>query len=158
MRHPAALLTVVALVLTSCSSNDPEDVVLTSREALIERYGSLAPGTFRIRHPSAQLEFQGTEMKPGLVNPTLSLISRPEPMFVVMYSVAVVSVDSTGSFGWSGSYNGPEGPHDCSGTLYVLESTPTLLRGVFAGSCGKVNPLRGPHDFTLVEGGFAYVR
>ena len=152
------LVAALALTLASCSSNASEDVVLPGRDVLVERYGTLAPGTFRVRHPSARRDFQGTEMKPGLVNPTLSLISRPEPMFVVMYSVAVVSVDSTGSFGWSGSYNGPEGPHDCSGRLYVMESTASLLRGVFAGACGNVSPLSGPSNFELLEGGFAYMR
>ena len=159
MRSPSLLAALaLALVLASCSSNDSEDVVLTSWETLIKRYGNLAQGTFRVRHPSARLEFQGTEMPQPFIDPTLSLISRDEPMVVDLTSRALVVVDSIGDFGWSGSYNGPKGPHGCSGRLYIMESTASLLRAVFAGACGKVGPLSGPRDFTLLEGGFAYRR
>lgn len=153
-----AALALAALSFAACSSNDPEDVVLPNREALVSRYGTLAPGTFHVWHPRAGLNFRGTEMKPGLVDPTLRLISRPESMVAYLLSDALVAVDSVGDFGWSGSYNGPEGPHNCTGMLYILESTPTLLRAVFAGRCGEVDPLSGPRNFQLLEGGFAYVR
>lgn len=151
-------LALVALGFAACSSNDPEDVVLTSKEMLVERYSSLAPGTFRVKHPSERIEFQGTDMRPGLVEPGLSLFSSDGEYVFRVTSDVLVKVDSLGEVGWSGTYNGSEGPHSCSGRLYVLESTASLLRAVFAGSCGVVGPLSGPSHFQLLEGGFAYVR
>ena len=152
------LLAALALVLTlaACSSNDPEDVVLPGRDVLVERYGTLAPGTFRVWHPSARLEYRGTEIK--LFDPSLYLIGRAPTVQVVLISDATKPDNVAGDFTWSGSYNGSEGPHGCSGRFYVMESTASLLRGVFAGACGIVGPLSGPSNFELIEGGFAYRR
>lgn len=157
MRAPLLLLALAAVTL-SCSSNAPEDVVLPSKETLIQRYGTLSPGTFHVWHPRARLDFHGTEMKPDLAGQMLSLISRPQAMVVDLVSLQMYESSGTSYNEWGGSYNGPAGPHSCTGMLYILESTPTLLRAVFAGRCGKVDPLSGPRNFELLEGGFAYVR
>ncbi len=158
MRVPL-VLAALSLLLASCS-NDLEDVRLPGRETLVSRYGTLAPGTFRVREPGVRLDVEGSEFFLSEIGKTLYLGKRELNFFEVgIESGAVVTSGQVGEVSWAGAYGGgPGGSRDCSGRLYVMESTPTLLRGVFAGSCGKVNPLRGPHDFTLVEGGFAYRR
>ena len=71
----------------------------------------------------------------------------------------VLNVGPVGAYGWIGTHSGnPAGSSTCSGTIYILESTASLLRGVLAGACGLNRPLGGPRDFTLFEGGFAYAR
>ena len=158
MRTPL-LLAALTLVLASCS-NDLEDVKLPGQKTLVSRYGTFAPGTFRVREPGVRLDVEGSEFFLSEIDKTLYISNRERNFFEVgISSQAVVTSGQVGEAPWGGSYGGGPGrSRDCSGRLYVMESTPTLLRGVFAGSCGKVNPLRGPHDFTLLEGGFAYRR
>ena len=154
------LLAALALVLASCSGVEAEDVVLPGRTVLVQRYGTLAPGTFRVRQPSIRLDVEGDDFSLSEIDKTLYLRNRERSFFSLgIGSKAVVAAGQTGEATWAGSYRGdPESSRSCSGKLYVMESTSTLLRGVFAGSCGKTGALLGPHDFTLVEGGFAYRR
>ena len=71
----------------------------------------------------------------------------------------ILKIGPVGAYGWLGGHRGnPAGPTTCSGTIYILESTASLLRGVLAGACGLNRPLGGPRDFKLFEGGFAYAR
>ncbi len=157
MRRATALLTASGLVLSSCS-NDPEDVVLTSEKTLVARYSSLREGTFRVHQPSLRLNIEGDVFYLSEISHTLYMEVRGLPIEVGLGSRAVTTIGQVGAVPWGGAYRSPDGPHSCDGTLYVLVSTPRLLRGVFAASCGEVNALRGPHNFRLVEGGFAYVR
>ncbi len=147
-------LAFAALRLVACSSNDLEDVKLPSQATLVSRYGSLAPGTFRVGN------LEGSDFYLSEISKTLYLSKRELGSFNMgISSMAIMAIGYVGEASWSGSLgSAPTGSWSCSGSLYVIESTPTLLRGVFAGACGEVDPLRGPHGFRLFEGGFAYVR
>ncbi len=71
----------------------------------------------------------------------------------------ILKVGPVGAYGWIGGHRGnPNGSTTCSGTIYILESTASLLRAVLAGACGLDRQLGGPRDFKLFEGGFAYAR
>ena len=160
MRTPLLLAALAVLTLASCSGVEAEDVVLPGRETLVQRYGTLAPGTFRVRQPSIGLDVEGNDFSLSEIGKTLYLRNRERSFFSLgIGSEAVVAVAQAGEAYWAGSYSGdPASSRTCSGKLHITGSTPVLLRGVFGGSCGKVGALRGPHDFTLVEGGFAYRR
>ena len=159
------LLAVLALVLASCGSNSAESVALPSERTLVAHYGTLAPGTFHVRQQSLRLDVKGTEFGRGLSAPILfmrnrSIKSDNGSFFSLdVTSEDILKVGPVGAYGWVGGHSGnPVGSTTCSGTIYILESTASLLRAVLAGACGLNRQLGGPRDFTLFEGGFAYRR
>ena len=166
MRAPPLLAALaLTLLLASCGSNSAESVALPSEKTLVAHYGTLAPGTFHVRQQSLRLDVKGTEFSQGLVMPIVYMRNRSikfedgSHFSLDVTSEDILKVGPVGAYGWIGGHSGnPIGSTTCSGTIYILESTASLLRGVLAGACGLNRQLGGPRDFKLFEGGFAYAR